>query len=238
MQVCSAILALVVLALAVYRIVVPPSAVDRIDLVTLAYLAAVAGLSFLASGAVTEIGIPGFLSVKLREIEAEAVAARRSSEDAKALAREASSLAVAGGTVPHPKSPPRPSGVDRVEGGEDPQKGRWGGTPRHAPYELTARVSLTPSGYFGVNLVVRRTDGNWDFGPTTFHLHPTFGEAQRVVYPRGGKAELSLVCYGSFTVGAEVDGRKLELDLAEAQPRDVLDVSGLSSADLQRFRTT
>ena len=50
-----------------------------------------------------------------------------------------------------------------------------------------------------------------------FALHPTFGDPPaRIVTVEDGEAELTLLSYGSFTVGAIADdGTELELDLAE-----------------------
>lgn len=50
----------------------------------------------------------------------------------------------------------------------------------------------------------------------TFHLHTTFAKPVIKVKPSGNKAEINLVAWGAFTVGAETDegNTKLELDIA------------------------
>jgi hypothetical protein len=57
-------------------------------------------------------------------------------------------------------------------------------------------------------------------GKVWFHLHPSFADPDPVVDVVKGKAELNIVSYGSFTLGAETDDktRKLKLDLGKDVP--------------------
>jgi hypothetical protein len=53
-------------------------------------------------------------------------------------------------------------------------------------------------------------------GKVRFHLHDTFTPDVEEVEVENGVARLTIVAYGAFTVGAELDdGTKLELDLAD-----------------------
>ena len=94
--------------------------------------------------------------------------------------------------------------------------------------KLPARVA-TLEKKAGVNntAVKDTTQGNCDtcavkcnVDVSGFHLHPTFADPNPVVDVINGKAELNLVSYGSFTVGAETDDktRKFKLDLAKDVP--------------------
>lgn len=105
----------------------------------------------------------------------------------------------------------------------DPQKGKWGGksVDEITRRKLSAEVKTIPNeNYFRrVLLRVESTDAaNFPLTETVkFHLHPTFARPVIEVRPENNVAEVSLVAYGAFTVGAETDGGKtrLELDLAE-----------------------
>lgn len=105
----------------------------------------------------------------------------------------------------------------------DPQKGQWGGKSANKNRQLTATVDpkLVP-GLFRINLKVESTDPDnnplQDDEIVLFVLHDTFGDPPvRLVKVSNGSAELSLISYGSFTVGAITDkgSTELELDLAE-----------------------
>jgi hypothetical protein len=102
---------------------------------------------------------------------------------------------------------------------EDPQKGKWGGQPESNGKKITAFV--TPgdlaNGLFKINLQVKSTDPNNTLtGRVKFYLHPTYQNSEPEVVSKNGIAELNLVAYGAFTVGARTeDGTTLELDLAQ-----------------------
>lgn len=105
----------------------------------------------------------------------------------------------------------------------DPQKGKWGGNPVNETTHrrLSARVEEIPNNSYlrRVILRVESTDPtNFRLtAPVTFHLHPTFDKPVIEVLPKDNIAEISLIAYGAFTIGAETDQRqtRLELDLAE-----------------------
>lgn len=102
----------------------------------------------------------------------------------------------------------------------DPQKNEWGGSPKNNNRELKATITALPGNIplYRIELQVVSTNS---FNPLTgkvlFHLHPTFPNSNQEVDVVNGKAMLSLLSYGSFTVGAEADNgtTRLELDLEE-----------------------
>jgi NAD-dependent SIR2 family protein deacetylase len=112
------------------------------------------------------------------------------------------------------------TGLTSVEVPADPQKNRWGKEPRRNGRELTAKVTEVSSGWYRIDLFVQSVE-NSPYGPlqgtVTFHLHDTFDPQDPVVVVNNGIASLSKHAYGAFTVGAEADDGKtqLELDLAE-----------------------
>lgn len=99
---------------------------------------------------------------------------------------------------------------------DDPQKGRFGGSPIANNRVLSATVKTITDDYFEVTLDVRSTGGTPLTGDVEFHLHPTFPEARKTIAVEDGVAELKLQCWGAFTVGVIADNGKtrLELDLA------------------------
>ncbi|HMP92900.1 MAG TPA: hypothetical protein PKD90_08525 [Phnomibacter sp.] len=102
---------------------------------------------------------------------------------------------------------------------DDPQKLKWGGKHRVGNRLMTGSVKSLNSWLFMATVQVQSTSPQTDplTGTVTFHLHPTFPDKSPVVPVVEGKAIYSMICYGSFTVGAEVDSGTtlLELDLAE-----------------------
>lgn len=87
--------------------------------------------------------------------------------------------------------------------------------------KLSARVDNIPNDSYFRRLILRvePTDPT-NFPLTdrvTFHLHPTFAKPVIEVRPTDSVAEINLVAYGAFTVGAEADSgkTKLEYDIAE-----------------------
>lgn len=114
---------------------------------------------------------------------------------------------------------------------DDPQKGQWGGSPVNNNRELKAKVTSLPGSIplYRIELEVVSTNTFYPLtGKVTFHLHPSFAHPTIEVDVVDGKATLSILSYGSFTVGAEADNglTKLELDLEELE--------GVS----EHFRTT
>lgn len=102
---------------------------------------------------------------------------------------------------------------------DDPQKGRWGGLDLVNGRRLSAVVKPIRGSpdWYSVSLAVTATDFDRPLtGEVVFHLHPTFKKDAASVKVENNRAELELVSWGAFTVGAECDGgaTKLELDLA------------------------
>lgn len=103
---------------------------------------------------------------------------------------------------------------------EDPQKYQWGEQSVSNGRKITAVVTPVEwsSDYFNVKLKVSSTDPAKELkGKVTFHLHPSFRNSDPEVTVINGEANLNLLAYGAFTVGAEADmgDTLLELDLAE-----------------------
>lgn len=102
----------------------------------------------------------------------------------------------------------------------DPQKGQWGGLNERNGRRLSATVKPTAGreDLYDVVLKVDSTNENLPLtGAVKFHLHPTFFNSNPIIFVQDGKAELKLVAWGAFTVGAEADNgnTQLELDLAD-----------------------
>lgn len=105
---------------------------------------------------------------------------------------------------------------------DDPQKAQWGGRSIVNNRELKADVQEFETNIYRINIQVISTNPEVypleDGEIVLFALHQTFGEPPfRYVKVENGSANLSLISYGSFTIGAYVDQGKteLELDLAE-----------------------
>ena len=102
----------------------------------------------------------------------------------------------------------------------DPRKGRFGGQSQVNGRQITAEVkdAARSPGNYDIHLVVQSTDKTKPLtGSVTFYLHDSFVRPVRHVSVEHGIAELSLLAYGAFTVGAIADDGQtmLELDLAE-----------------------
>jgi hypothetical protein len=101
----------------------------------------------------------------------------------------------------------------------DPQKNQWGGEDTRNGRRLTATVRDSGGDLYEVQLVVEAVGSAAPVtADTRFHLHDTFPRQVRTVRPKDGRARLSLIAWGAFTVGAEVEGEPdtfLELDLAD-----------------------
>jgi hypothetical protein len=112
---------------------------------------------------------------------------------------------------------------------DDPQKGVWGGKAEVNERKMTARVEATllPD-YYRVIITVSSTNAaNPLTGFVNFHLHHTFRNQHPVIAVQDGVATLTLsMVFGAFTVGAEADGGKTQLEL---------DLSTLADAP-QEFR--
>jgi pYEATS domain-containing protein involved in immunity len=121
------------------------------------------------------------------------------------------------GEWPHP-------GLERGKApANDPQKGQWGGEDLRNGRRLSATVTEVGDELYEVALTVEPVGNERPIeGVVRFHLHNTFPRMVRMVRPKGGKAKLTVIAWGAFTVGAEVEGEEntyLELDLAAAKYR-------------------
>jgi hypothetical protein len=105
----------------------------------------------------------------------------------------------------------------------DPQNGKWGGNPLDdkTHRKLSAKVENIPNDNYFRRVILRVESTDPASFPltdiVTFHLHPTFAKPVIEVKPIDNVAEINLVAYGAFTVGAETDGgkTKLEFDIAK-----------------------
>jgi hypothetical protein len=99
---------------------------------------------------------------------------------------------------------------------EDPLKGRWGGKNEVNERKLTAKVDPLPDlpGWFTVTLSVASTNqANPLSGNVVFHLHPAFRVPNEVVAVKDGTATVKQLAQRAFTVGAEADAGKTQLEL-------------------------
>lgn len=115
-----------------------------------------------------------------------------------------------------------------LEKNNDPQLGQWGGRSIRNNRQLTATVKDKGIGLFRLHIRVASTDPVNDPIPDgeviLFALHDTFGDPPiRLVKAENGTADLSLISYGSFTVGAALDGGNIELEL------NLADLPGVSN---------
>jgi hypothetical protein len=108
---------------------------------------------------------------------------------------------------------------------DDPNKGAFGGTGERNGYCLDAQVTPMPQSdrYFLVHAWVDSASRTPlpDGTEVVFHLHPTFPHPAVSVKSSGGKATIDRLAWGAFTIGVEIEGVRLELDLAQdvAAPR-------------------
>ncbi|MGR9237103.1 SIR2 family protein (plasmid) [Rhizobium leguminosarum] len=96
----------------------------------------------------------------------------------------------------------------------DPNKGKFGGSAERGGYILHATNIRERSQWVRFDLVVRGQGRKKLTAPVTFHFHPTFEEEEETIEPAKGRARTTVNAVGAFTVGVEVDGTKLELDLS------------------------
>lgn len=118
-----------------------------------------------------------------------------------------------------------PLDTERNGGGEDKNKGQFGGLAENNGKKITAEVNTTTYSDDLFNIVLKVISTNPDvplIGSVQFYIHETFKDPVRVVDVVDGVAELKLVAWGAFTVGVACDKdehgvyqTKLELDLAE-----------------------
>jgi len=105
----------------------------------------------------------------------------------------------------------------------DPNKGAFGGERERDGYRLAAEVTAVPQSteLFLIHAWVEASAGQRplrDGANVVFHLHPTFNPPTAIVAASGGTAALDRLAWGAFTIGVEVEGVRLELDLATDVP--------------------
>ncbi|WP_194139794.1 pYEATS domain-containing protein [Flavobacterium hungaricum] len=109
----------------------------------------------------------------------------------------------------------------------DPQQGQWGGKAINNERELSAAVVEFSRWIFEINITIKSTNDNKPLQSgevILVALHDTFGEPPfRLVTVENGIAQLKLVSYGSFTIGAYADRGTTELELNLAKLPDVSD---------------
>lgn len=104
---------------------------------------------------------------------------------------------------------------------DDPWKGQFGGHAESDVAILRGEVEPleTRPDLFAVTIVLEAKPGaerSLNNTLVVFFIHPSFGRERRTVVMRRGRAELDLVAYGAFTVGAATaDGKLYELDLVD-----------------------
>lgn len=207
---CGALLA------AVLRLVVLPWE-KALDEKTLIYLAVSAALFLVRDLKAFSFG--NQFSLEFRQLaeqtEKASQLALEARDTAKTAKNTAESTAILGVGKPMPRAD-----LAVVNVHDDPQKGRWGGSPVRGDRLLEAEVerSEASANIFRVVLrVLSRKPSNPLEGTVRFHLHPTFQNPEVDVPVIAGIAQLTLLAWGAFTVGAEADATEttLELDLSE-----------------------
>ena len=113
----------------------------------------------------------------------------------------------------------RPPGLSRmIASPDDPHKGRFGGIPSLKGFTLSAAFSNTRR--HGWTRIALSIAGPADDGESAcIYLHDSFPEPVRTIAFSKGKAVLTALAWGGFTVGAWLPKREieLELDLSECE---------------------
>lgn len=97
----------------------------------------------------------------------------------------------------------------------DPNKGAFGGMPARDGFALRASQIEVDGNWVSFDLLVEAEEEASFSEPVTFFFHPTFQPSMEKIKALRGKASTSVRAVGAFTVGAEVCGTRLELDLAD-----------------------
>jgi hypothetical protein len=186
----------------------------------------IALMFFLASGALLLLRDVKAMSFGEYKLEFD-----RRYDELQAKVENAQSLALAGGGSPHPQAAAAASAPGMFSPGpepDDPWKGVFGGHSVNGTRELSADVSpMDANGNCKVQLRVCSTNPQRHplQGSVQFFLHNTFANDRPVIaVSPGGVAELTLLAWGGFTVGAVADGGRtlLELDLAALETAPAL----------------
>lgn len=130
-------------------------------------------------------------------------------------------------SVPAAPDPRQAAGQDAVVQPpelKDGNKNRFGGKPVADGRKLSAKVKPFPGSadLFVIRALVESTDPATnpltDGTSVIFHLHPSFRQNEIQKPVKTGAATVECVSLGAFTLGAEVEGVRLELDLARDVP--------------------
>jgi hypothetical protein len=166
----------------------------------------------------------------LQQAEEQAAQAQEQAAQAQETARSAQAVALLGvgkgpsSVVPRTARSANESvpSLAAPQEADDPWRGKFGGQAKSRNRVLSASVRPVTGAadFFNLKLSVASTQPQTDplRGEVQFFLHDTFLNDRPVVpVNTSGVAELNLVTYGAFTVGASADGgkTKLELDLSE-----------------------
>lgn len=126
---------------------------------------------------------------------------------------------------------PKPPGIDTPSRyRDDPQKGRFGGASSREGFRLSAAFRNVTKNFVEIILTVDadRETGMESADCVDFYLHNSFDPDVVPAVFKHGQAEISLIAYGGFTVGAWIAcrGIALELDLATMRgaPRIIRDL--------------
>jgi len=109
---------------------------------------------------------------------------------------------------------------------DDPNKSKFGGKPVANGRKMFATVKQFPGStdLYTVRVSVGSTDSLRplaDETPVIFYLHDTFAQRENRKLVKNGTANLEIVSWGAFTIGAVVEESnevRLELDLAKDVP--------------------
>jgi len=125
----------------------------------------------------------------------------------------------------------RPAALERpITVRDDPHKGRFGGQAERDGYRLSAMFRNATKSWVEVLLTVEAPpDARLQQADCVeFYLHDTFDPDVVPAMFKDGVAELSIIAYGGFTVGAWIgcSDVELELDLAKVRgaPRIIRDL--------------
>ena len=188
---------------------------ERLDDTTLLYFAVAGALLLLRQ--VKSLAF-GDLKVEFERVKAIA-------EEAQSAAQVAEDAVLYGSL---PQQGVERAGAEREEDiapgpvPDDPWKGVFGGRAEDNGRRLRASVrEAGTEGWYTIRLVVESVSARRPLeSAVRFYLHDTFRNSRPVV-PVGpnGRAELRLLAWGAFTVGAVVDdgATRLELDLADLE---------------------
>lgn len=175
-------------------------------------LAALIALIFMFGDRLSKLTLPG-------GIIAELSAVRTSIQEVTAVAHDIKLGQTEAAAPQMQQAMPNAQGVLGAEAGStDVNLGLFGGSPFQNGLLLKANVveSRLRSGWYRVDLRVESSDRALKEA-VEFHLHESFVPKVQVVNPVGQAAQLTVLAWGAFTVGAVTDhgATRLELDLSK-----------------------